>query len=176
MAKAVEFREFTPKNSRQDLLRRLEAAPEKHVEAILSVYELLQRMHDKGVIDLANGLLNASDTVVDKVADLANSTEITSTMRLTFMLANLIKALDIDQIHGLLSGTDVKPASLFGLGRQAMSEDARLGMTVGLGLLSAFGAALRKEQGRTAAVKSDAVIKVTERFFTDEMLRGRGSE
>ena len=57
MAIAVEFREFTPKNSRNDLIRRLEVAPEKHAEAILAAYELLQRLHEKGLIDIANGLL-----------------------------------------------------------------------------------------------------------------------
>jgi hypothetical protein len=38
MAVAVEFREFTPKNSRNDLMRRLEQAPEEHAEAILSAW------------------------------------------------------------------------------------------------------------------------------------------
>jgi uncharacterized protein YjgD (DUF1641 family) len=176
MAKAVDFREFTPKNARQDLMRRLDAAPQQHVEAILSSYDLLQRMHDKGLIDLASGLLSASDTVVDKVADLANSTEITSVMRLTFMMTNVIKKLDINRIHGLLSGKDAKPASLFELGRQALSEDARVGLTVGLGLLCAFGAAVRKEQGSSGQVKSEFLEKVTERFVHDDVLHARGNE
>jgi uncharacterized protein YjgD (DUF1641 family) len=176
MAKAVNFREFTPKNARHDLMRRLEAAPEEHVEAILASYELLQRMHDKGVIDLANGLLSASDTVVDKVADLANSTEVTSILRLTFMITNVIRELDINHIHGLLSGRGVKPASLFQLGRQAMSEDVRLGLTVGLGLLSAFGSAVRKEQGSSAKDNSELLLRVTERFFHDDAVPARGND
>ena len=73
MAKPVDFREFTPRDARNDLLRRLEQAPQEHVEALLSTYELLQRMHDKGLLDLANGLLSASDTVVERFADMALS-------------------------------------------------------------------------------------------------------
>lgn len=69
MAVPVNFREFTPTNSRQDLLRRLEAAPEQHMEALLASYELLHRMHDGGLIDLANCLLSAGGTVISKISD-----------------------------------------------------------------------------------------------------------
>jgi len=146
MAMPVEFREFTPLNSRDDLMRRLESAPREHVEALLSTFELLQRMHDKGVIDLANGLLSAGDTLVDKVADLADSREITAAMRLAFMFTNLITAMNVEKVHDLLSGQQTKPASLLQLGRQAMSSDCRLGMTVALGILTEFGAALRNQR------------------------------
>lgn len=166
MAMPVDFREFTPADSRDDLMRRLERAPREHVEALLSLFELLQRMHEKGVIDLGNGLLSAGDTVVDKIADLVNSQEITNVTRLTFMLINLIKAMDVNKIHGLLSGAQVKPASLFQLGRQALNDDVRLGMTVGLGMLAAFGAAIREQQADhpVNATPSHAE-SITARFF-----------
>ena len=57
MAMPVEFREFTPRNSRNDLMRRLEQAPEEHAEALLAAYDLLQRMHEKGLVDIASGLV-----------------------------------------------------------------------------------------------------------------------
>ncbi len=47
-------------------MRKLEQAPEEHAEALLSAYDLLQRMHEKGLIELASGLLSASETVVDR--------------------------------------------------------------------------------------------------------------
>ena len=64
MAMPVSFREFTPRNSRDDLLRRLEQAPAEHVEALLAAYDLLERLHETGLLDTANGLLSAGETVV----------------------------------------------------------------------------------------------------------------
>jgi hypothetical protein len=44
MAKAVSFREFTPRNSRADLIRKVDEAPVEHAEAVLAAYDLLQRL------------------------------------------------------------------------------------------------------------------------------------
>jgi uncharacterized protein YjgD (DUF1641 family) len=146
MAMPVEFREFTPRNSRNDLMRRLEQAPEEHAEALLAAYDLLQRMHEKGLVDIASGLLSASDTVIDKVADVASSTEVVNALRAVLMLTNLLKTMDTERMHGLLSSPKSKPPSLWALGRQAMSQDARVGLATAVGLLNVFGAALRKPQ------------------------------
>jgi len=50
MAIAVDFREFTPADSREDLIRRVEQAPVEHAEAVLATYDLLQRLHEKGLL------------------------------------------------------------------------------------------------------------------------------
>jgi hypothetical protein len=75
MAKAVAFREFTPRNSRDDLMRKVDQAPVEHAEAVLAAYDLLQRLHEKGLIDLLSGLLSAGDTVVDRIVDVISSKE-----------------------------------------------------------------------------------------------------
>jgi len=170
MAMPVEFREFTPKNARNDLMRRLEVAPQEHVEAMLALYQLVQRMHDNGVIDLANGLLSAGGTVVDELAALANSPEMTGAMRLTFMATNLIRAMDMDKMHEVLSGQEAKPVSLMQLGRQAMSKEARTGIAAALGVLTVFGAALDKQRGAPTGSKSPLIASFTERFFRARVL------
>ena len=170
MALPVDFREFTPKDARNDLLRRLEQAPQEHVEALLSTYQLLQRMHDKGLIDVANGLLSASDTVVERCADMVRSREGVNGIRVTFMLINLLSALDVDRMHALLSGSDSQPPSMLQLGRDAMSSDARRGMAAAVGLLNIFGSALRKQTGesRPAATPHASFWKsLTSRFYDD---------
>jgi uncharacterized protein YjgD (DUF1641 family) len=75
MAVAVDLREFTPIDSREDLIRRVEQAPIEHAEAVLGAYDLLQRLHQKGLLDLLNGLLSAGDTVVNRVVDVVSSKE-----------------------------------------------------------------------------------------------------
>jgi hypothetical protein len=36
---------------------------------VLAAYELLQRLHEKGMIDLLGGLLSAGETVVEHIVD-----------------------------------------------------------------------------------------------------------
>jgi len=144
MAQAVEFRSFTPHNTRHDLLQRLRQAPEEHSEAMLAMYDLLQRLHDKGLIDMANGLLSASDTVVSKAVDVVSSKPAITATRLGLMGMNLLSNLDADGLHNLLTPTASKPRGLAAVAKQLLSMDTWRGISAGVGLLNVFGAALRK--------------------------------
>ena len=147
MAKLVDFRTFTPKDSREDLARRLQEAPNEHAEALLAGYDLLQRLHEKGIIDLLNGLLSAGDTVVERVVDLISSREAVTALRMALILGNLLTSIDPEKLHAVISGAENdEPPSLMSIGKQAISKEARRGMAVGLGLLAVFGASLGKQQ------------------------------
>ncbi|MEA2262964.1 MAG: hypothetical protein QOJ51_5789 [Acidobacteriaceae bacterium] len=146
MAIAVDFREFTPADSREDLIRRVEQAPVEHAEAVLATYDLLQRLHEKGLLDLLNGLLSAGDTVVDHVVDVVSSKEMVTALRIGLIFSNLLSSIDADALHGVLAGAGKEPPSLLALGKQAASKDARRGMAAAVGLLNVFGAALSKQQ------------------------------
>jgi hypothetical protein len=52
MAVAVDFRSFTPVDARVDLIKKVEGAPVEHAEAVLAAYELLQQLHEKGILEL----------------------------------------------------------------------------------------------------------------------------
>ena len=144
MAVAVEYREFTPKNSRDDLIRKVQNAPEEHAEAVLNAYELMQRLHDKGVIDLANGLLSAGDTVVDKVVDLVSSKEAVNALRIALMLGNVLTKIEPNLVSAVLNPPKADPPSMWQIARQAMSKESRTGLATAVGLLRAFGIALRR--------------------------------
>jgi len=146
MAIAVDFREFTPADSREDLIRRVEQAPVEHAEALLAAYDLLQRLHEKGLLDLFNGLLSAGDTVVDRVVDVVSSREMVTALRIGLIFSNLLSSIDPDALHAVLAGAGKEPPSLLALGKQAASKDARRGMAAAVGLLTAFGTALSKQQ------------------------------
>jgi len=47
----------------------LEQAPEEHAEAILAAYEVLQELHNRGVLEILRGGLAASDEILEKVVD-----------------------------------------------------------------------------------------------------------
>jgi uncharacterized protein YjgD (DUF1641 family) len=143
MAKAVEFREFTPRNSRDDLIRRIEEAPVEHAEAMLATYDLLQRLYDKGIIDLLRGLLSAGDTVVERFTDVVSSREAVSTLRMALVLGTVLTQINPDELHAVISNAGkAAPPSLVTIGKEAVSGDARRGMAMALGLLSVLGRAL----------------------------------
>jgi uncharacterized protein YjgD (DUF1641 family) len=146
MAIAVSFREFTPNNSRTDLIRRVEQAPVEHAEAVLAAYDLLQRLHEKGIIDLLNGLLAAGDTVVERVVDLISSREMLTALRMALMFSNLLSSIDADKLHAVISNAGNETPSLLAIGKQATSKDARRGMATAVGLLELLGKALRSQQ------------------------------
>jgi uncharacterized protein YjgD (DUF1641 family) len=146
MAIAVDFREFTPVDSREDLIRRVEQAPIEHAEAVLAAYDLLQRLHEKGVLDLLNGLLSAGDTVVDHVVDVVSSKEMVTALRIGLIFSNLLTLIDADALHAVIAEAGEETPSLLALGKQAASKDARRGLATAVGLLNVFGAALSKQQ------------------------------
>lgn len=146
MSVAVDFREFTPVDSRGDLIRRVEQAPIEHAEAVLAAYDLLQRLHEKGVLDLLNGLLSAGDTVVDHVVDVVSSKEMVTALRIGLIFSNLLTLIDADALHAVIAEAGEETPSLLALGKQAASKDARRGLATAVGLLNVFGAALSKQQ------------------------------
>src|SRR5260370_86742 len=146
MAKLVDFRTFTPKDSREDLARRLQEAPSEHAEALLAGYDLLQRLHEKGIIDLVNGLLSAGDTVVERVVDVISSREVVTALRMALIFVNLLSSINPDELHTVISNAGKETPSLLAIGKQATSQDARRGMAAAVGLLAVFGAALGKQQ------------------------------
>jgi uncharacterized protein YjgD (DUF1641 family) len=146
MAVAVDFRDFTPVDSRGDLIRRVEQAPIEHAEALLATYDLLQRMHQKGLIDLLNGFLSAGDTIVNRVVDVVSSKEMITALRIGLMFGNLLSLIDADALHTVFAESGKATPSLLTLGKQAASKDARRGIATAVGLLNVFGAALGKQQ------------------------------
>jgi uncharacterized protein YjgD (DUF1641 family) len=146
MAKAVSFREFTPRNSRDDLIRKVDQAPVEHAEAVLAAYDLLQRLHEKGLLDLLTGLLSAGDTVVDRLVDVISSKEMVTALRIALIFGNLLSSINPDEVHAAISNTGKETPSLFAIAKQATSKDARHGMVAAVSLLELLGKALHSQQ------------------------------
>lgn len=146
MAKEVNFREFTPRNSRDDIIRRVEHAPIDHAEALLASYDLLQRLYDKGIIDLFNGLLSAGDTIAERVSDVVSSRESVNTLRIGLILGNLVTSIEPDRLQTVISkAEDAEPPSLMSIIKQASSKEARRGIATAVGLLNVLGEALNAQ-------------------------------
>ena len=146
MAVAVDFRSFTPVDARVDLIKRVEGAPVEHAEAVLAGYELLQQLHEKGILELLTGLLTAGETAVNHVVGIISSPQAVTATRLGLMMVNMLGSIDADKISTALAAGSKEPPSLLAMGKQATSKEARRAMAVGLGLLTAFGEALEKSK------------------------------
>ena len=146
MAVAVDFREFHPVDARNDLIRRVEHAPVEHAEAVLSAYELLQKLHEKGMLELLTGLLSAGDTVVNHVVGVVSSKEMVTALRIGLIFSNLLSSIDPDKLHNVIADAGKETPSLLSIGKMATSKDARRGMATAVVLLNVFGAALNTEK------------------------------
>jgi len=142
MAVAVEFRTYTPPDSRLDLVRRIESAPREHAEAVLEAYDVLQRLHDTGALGLVNGLLSAENTVIAKVTDVVSSQQAVTALRIAMILGSALTSIDADHVHAAVKEAETRTPSLWKLFRTACSKEVRKAAGLGLSLAQIFGASL----------------------------------
>ena len=131
---------------REELRVRLERAPADHAEAILDSYEVLQGLHDKGVLELLRGTLGGGDRVLEIAIEAAKTPQAIRGIRNLIIMLKLAGSIDPDQLHTALYGEDKQAPSLWEIGKRARTDDARRGMKAAVALLGIFGAALNKEQ------------------------------
>jgi len=148
MAVAVDFRRFEPVDSRDDLLRKVKAAPAEHAEAILAAYAVLEKLHEKDVLSTINGLLGAKDMVVDRLADVVSSAEMINLLRLALLAGNLVKEINPDDLHVVLKEAAQEPPGFFQIVRRMTSKDARRALGAFGSVLNIFGAVLGKKNGK----------------------------
>src|SRR5437667_10405911 len=95
--------EFPPRDARTELQIRLQDAPLQHAEALLSGYDLLQRLHDHGVLDLLRGGLGSSDKVLSIVVDAAKTPEAINATRNLLILSKILFTLDPELLENIVT-------------------------------------------------------------------------
>lgn len=148
MAIPVAYRVFTPADAREELKRKIDAAPIDHAQALLGAYDLLEQAHRSGTLELLRGLLAAQDTVVNHVVDVVSQPEMVRALRNLLVLGKLLGSIDPADLEASLGATEQKAQkgapSVFSLLGRASTSDARRGLDVAMGLMSALGAAAAK--------------------------------
>ena len=142
--------EFSPRDARAELHTRLQNAPLQHAEALLSGYDLLQRLHDHGVLDLLRGGLGSSDKVLSIVVDAAKTPEAINATRNLLILSKAMFTLEPELLeniadavpNGLAQAKQKKPLSLWQLFRKMCSQDTRRALSAMLGVVESFGRSL----------------------------------
>jgi uncharacterized protein YjgD (DUF1641 family) len=150
MAKPVAYRVFTPPDSREQLKRKIDAAPAEHADAVLSAYRLLEEAHESGTLELLRGALAAQDSIINHVVGMVSQPEMVNGLRNLIVLGKVLGNIN-QTIETAIGGDDkVKrrhaPPSLFKLVSLMNTPDARRGIEVAVGLLAALGAAARPQK------------------------------
>ena len=132
-----------------ELAARLQSAPAAHAEAVLAAYEVLQVLHDRGVLDLLRGTLGAGDRVIEIVVDMARSPEAIRAIRNVALLTNMLAAIDPELLADFTqafpkalaqaSREEARPPGLFKLLGTFWNRDFRRGLAAFNDLLVGFG-------------------------------------
>jgi uncharacterized protein YjgD (DUF1641 family) len=138
------------RDPRAELQTRLQNAPLQHAEALLSGYELLQRLHDRGVLDLLRGALGSSDKVIEIVVDAAKTPEAIIATRNLLILSKVVFSLEPELLEGiakavlisLAQAREQKPLSLWQMFKKMCSRDTRRALSTMLNVLESFGKSL----------------------------------
>ena len=148
MAQPIAFR--APAHAPSANMERLQNAPAEHAEAILSGYELLQLLHDRGVLNLLRGLVGGGDELVGTIAAAVDTPESIRAIRNFLLLTKFFANIPPDVLTSLAetvtSGAKREkahkaPGLLHLLGR-LRNEDSRHAAAVALDLLEGLGKGL----------------------------------
>jgi uncharacterized protein YjgD (DUF1641 family) len=142
------------RNPRAELMIRLQNAPLQHAEALLSGYDLLQHLHDRGILDLLRGGLGSSDKVLSIVVDAAKTPEAINAARNLLILSKIAFTFEpalLEDIvtavpNSLAQAREQKPLSLWQMFKKMCSQDTRRALSAMLGLLESFGNSLGSQE------------------------------
>jgi uncharacterized protein YjgD (DUF1641 family) len=101
MAKPIPL-EMPARDSREELLTRLQSAPAEHAEALLAGYEVLQGLHDSGTLELLRGLFGSGDKVLQTAVDATRTPDSIRVIRNLLLLTKLLGEIDPDLFEGFV--------------------------------------------------------------------------
>ena len=141
--------EIPPRNPRAELQSRLEHAPNEHAEAVLAAYEVLQELHNRGVLEIVRGALAASDEILEKVVDGARTPEAIRAIRNLLFWRQILGSIEPEWLKGLFQAIPEgiaqataereQPVSFLRLLRRLIHKDSLRALAAALDFLQAFG-------------------------------------
>jgi uncharacterized protein YjgD (DUF1641 family) len=156
MAQPIRFSVPAP-DPRAVLRDRVDRAPEEHAQAILAAYELLQALHDRGILDVTTSALRASDELLEKVVDSANTPDAIRAIRNLMFWRQVLGRIEPTWFQGIFQAIPDglatatahrdEPVGLWKLLRRGMSKDSLRGLAAGIDFLESFGRHLHMLEG-----------------------------
>ncbi|MGC4053517.1 MAG: hypothetical protein QM757_29810 [Paludibaculum sp.] len=125
-------------------------AADPHSDAVASAYEVLQLLHDRGILNLLRGLLGAGDDVVAAVTQATATPEAVRAMRNFLLLTKFFASIPPDVLANVVQSTvegaakekSSEAPGFLELYRRLRTEESRHALSVTLDLLQSVGRAL----------------------------------
>jgi uncharacterized protein YjgD (DUF1641 family) len=149
MARPIPAEGFK-RDPREELRSRLEQAPAEHAEAMLAGYEVLQGLHDRGVLELLRGVLGGGDDILQAGVDAMKTPEAIRGLRNLLILTKVSGAIDPDVLKKFAEAVpdalaaaakaqENEPPGFWDSVRLVRSRNLRRGLGMMSGVLEAFG-------------------------------------
>jgi len=146
---------FPARDPRAELQARLQNAPLEHAEALLSAYEVLQGLHDRGVFELLRGALGSSDQVIEILAEAGKNENAIRGIRNFIILTKTLGTIEPALVEGfaralleaisLTKAYEGKPPGFWGILKRFRNRNLRRGLVLVNSMLEAFGRNLPPE-------------------------------
>jgi len=138
------------RDPRAELQVRLQNAPLDHAEALLSAYEVLQGLHDRGVFELLRGAFGSGDKVLSILVDAAKTPEAIIATRNLLILSKVVFSLEPELLeniaqavpNSLAEAKKQKPLTLWQLFKKMCNHDTRRALSAMVTVLNSFGKSL----------------------------------
>jgi len=83
------------------VISRLEKAPAEHAEALLAGLEVLQGLHDQGVLEILRGVLEGGNKILEIVVEAAKTPEGIRAIRNLVILSKILGSIDPELLKRL---------------------------------------------------------------------------
>jgi uncharacterized protein YjgD (DUF1641 family) len=137
------------RNAREELRTRLEQAPAEHAEAVLAGLEVLQGLHDRGVLELLRGVLGGGDKILEIAVEATKTPEAIRGIRNLLIMTKIFGAIDPELLmksaevvsDALVGAAKAKeePAGFWAILRIFRIRNLRRGLAVMTSELEAWG-------------------------------------
>src|SRR5882762_11092404 len=99
MAQPIAF--HAPAKPKEANMERLRNASEEHADALLSAYELLQLLHDRGVLNLLRGMVGGGDELIGTITAAVDTPESIRAIRNFLLLTKFFANIPPDVLTSL---------------------------------------------------------------------------
>lgn len=164
MAKPLAL-EVASRYPREELRHRLERATDEHAEAILDAFELLQKLHDEGMLEIARGVLSARDEILETLSKNASTPEALRAIRNLLFCGRVLGCIEPDRFQAVFEAAPEginqatagrkERVTVFGLLRRLLSRESLRAMAAAVDFLQCLGRRLLLVQGAQDAASKE---------------------
>jgi uncharacterized protein YjgD (DUF1641 family) len=151
MAQPIPLK-LAPRDPQHELNARLQRAPAEHAEAVLAAYEVLQAMHDRGVLEVMRGTLGGGERILENAVAIASGPEAVRASRNLLLLIKGLGEIQPDLLADVTraipkalvqaNAEENRPPGLFKLLSTFLNRDFRRGLAAFNDFLVIFGRSL----------------------------------